>query len=44
MLLSNENADIVMDVRNKELYKNSWIMELIKNMGVDINTTLQHYK
>lgn len=35
MLLSCEKADIVLDVRNKDLYKNAWIMNLIKNIGAD---------
>lgn len=35
MLLSGEKADIVLDVRNKDLYKNEWVMSLLANMGVD---------
>lgn len=35
MLLSGEKADIVLDVQNKKIYKNKWIMELLKNIGVE---------
>ena len=33
MLLSGEKADIVIDVRNKDLYKNEWMMDLLVNIG-----------
>ena len=38
MMLSGEKADIVLDVRNKDLYKNVWIMNLLKNIGLDEKT------
>jgi len=34
MLLSCEKANIIIDVRDKSLYKNAWIMDLINNIGV----------
>lgn len=37
MLLSNEKADIVLDIRNKDLFKNAWIMDLLANIGVNTN-------
>lgn len=35
MLLSGDGLDIVMNVRNKDLYKNDWILDLLDNIGVD---------
>lgn len=35
MLLANDNVDMILDVRNKDIYRNAWIMELLKNVGVD---------
>jgi len=37
MLLSGEEADVILDVRNKDIYKNAWIMDLLENIGVDKN-------
>ena len=37
MLLSGEKADIILDVRNKDLYKNKWILDLLANIGVDVS-------
>lgn len=33
MLLAGEKADIVLDVRNKDLYKNEWMTDLLVNIG-----------
>ncbi len=37
MLLSGEKADIILDVRNKDLFKNEWIKVLLANIGVKVN-------
>ena len=34
MLLSGDDLDIILDIRNKDIYKNEWFMELLKNAGV----------
>lgn len=35
MLLSGDDVDITMDVRNKEIFKNEWIVNLLGNIGID---------
>ena len=37
MLLSGDNVDITMDIRNKDIFNNAWIVELLGNLGVDTN-------
>ena len=38
MLLAEDEIDISIDIRNKDIFKNAWIMELMENIG--INTEL----
>lgn len=37
MLLSGDNVDITMDIRNKDVYNNALIMELLGNLGINTN-------
>lgn len=36
MLLSNDDLDIVIDFRNKDIFKNAWIMDLFENLGINV--------
>jgi hypothetical protein len=38
MLLSNDNVDITIDISNKQIFNNDGILELLKNIGVDVST------
>lgn len=38
MLLAEDEVDISIDIRNKDIFENAWIMELMENIG--INTKL----
>lgn len=35
MMLSGDDLDIVMDIRNKDIFKNGWIRDLLSNLGVE---------
>lgn len=35
MLLSGDDVEIRMDVQNKDIFKNQWIMDLLANIGID---------
>lgn len=35
MLLSGDNVDITMDIRNKDIFNNGWIVELLGNLGIN---------
>lgn len=37
MLLSGDNVDAVLDVRNKDIFDNVWAMELLDNLGINTN-------
>lgn len=37
MLLSGDNVDITMDIRNKDIFNNAWIVELLGNLGINTN-------
>jgi hypothetical protein len=37
MLLSNDNIDAAIDVKNKDIFQNTWIIDLLENLGVDVN-------
>lgn len=37
MLLAGDNLEIRMDIRSKDIFENQLIMELLKNIGIDIN-------
>lgn len=37
MLLSGDDLDVVMNIRNKDIYKNAQIMMLLENLGVNID-------
>jgi hypothetical protein len=32
-----DNIDAVIDIRNKDIFKNTWIRSLLENLGVDVN-------
>lgn len=35
MLLSGDDVDFVLDVRNKDIYKNEWMLDMMENAGID---------
>ncbi len=35
MLLSGDDVDMVFDVRNKDIYKSEWAMDMLRNVGID---------
>lgn len=37
MLLAGDNVDIIMDIRNKDIFNNAWIVELLGNIGINTN-------
>jgi hypothetical protein len=37
MLLANDNVDVTIDVRNKRIFYNEGILELLSNLGVDVD-------
>ena len=37
MLLSGDDVDITMDIRNKDIFNSSWIVELLENLGINTN-------
>jgi hypothetical protein len=37
MLLSNDDVDITIDIRNKRIFNNDGILELLNNLGVDVS-------
>lgn len=41
MLLSGDNVDITMDVRNKDIFNNTWIVDLFGNLGINTNELTQ---
>lgn len=37
MLLAGDNVDITMNIRNKDIFNNAWIVELLGNLGIKTN-------
>ncbi|MCH5345282.1 MAG: hypothetical protein J1E64_14740 [Acetatifactor sp.] len=37
MLLSRDDVDITMDIRNKDIFHNAWMVELLGNLGISAN-------
>ena len=42
MLLSGDNVDITMDIRNKDIFNNAWIVELLGNLGINTNELAEY--
>lgn len=42
MLLSGDNVDIIMDIRNKDIFNNAWIVELLGNLGINTNELAEY--